>query len=696
MWDDLDPQRRPQLSRTVPLLSWLLQGAAIISALAMGIWSQWGLDHTLLPVWWVTLLGGAAVFAQLLRRQALERREAPAGTVARPDLVLVVLAIVLGALAFPGFAGNRFSPLPTVAWLVSLVVLYNAFSTQDAPQERRRDCLAGGLHIPWHGVALIGIVLAGGLLRFYQLDAIPREMGVDMPVAYDNALDIMNGRFMIFAPRWPGNEALFFYLVAAYGRIFGLSHFAIKFASALVGLATIPALYGVARYLFNRNVALVAAALLAVSKWHVILSRTGYRLILVPLFVAGLIYLVARALREGRAADWVLAGMLLGLGMYTYNAFMVVPPTLAAALAVGLWLRRPRPLQRYGWGLAGLGLGALGVFLPLGRYIMEAPRLYLLRAASRVTSQEVPLSHDLPGTLAGNLWRSLGMFNARGEEGWYTNVPYERQLGMISAALLVCGLAYALVRWRKGHNATILILLAGMTLPSALSLAFPREVPSAGRGAGLIVPAYLLAALPLPLAARRLGALWQTMLQALPPQRALPGRRPLHAYVASTGALVVGLALSGVELGETWQAYFHDYVQHQPHANYAISLELAHMLDEYAAEGPAYVKPVRDWYDHDAVRTQLHLQPQTSDWEVRELQPGRPPLSSLKAPALFLLHPADGAALQTLRTAFPQGAAVNHRDDQGQVAFVAFYTNGPRKGYEGPEAAGTPSAHTPS
>lgn len=669
MGDTLDRDRPPRL-RTSPLLLQLLESTAIVLALAVGIWAQWGLDHRPLPWWGLTLLGSATVFALLLRREGIERpRTRPRRASGRPDLVMVVLALLLAALAFPRFAGNRLRPLPTLAWLLSLVLLYAAFAAGQEPRVAQAHARpADGLRIPWHALALAGIVLAGGLLRFYQLDAIPQEMGIDMPVAYDNARDIMNGDYMIFASRAPGNEALFFYLVAAYGRLFGLSHFAIKFASALVGLGTVPALYATGRYLFNRNVGLVAAALLAVSRWHVILSRTGYRLVMVPLFVAGVIYLVARALRHGRATDFVLAGVLVGLGMYTYNAFMVVPFTLALALAIDLGLHGRDSLRRYGWGLTGLALGALVTFLPLGRYVAEDPRGYLFRVTTRVTSEEVPLPADLLGTLMGNIVRSLGMFNLRGEEGWYVNVPYLRQMGMISAALFVFGLAYALLRWRRGHNAMILVFLGGMMLPSTLSLAFPREVPSAGRGVGLLVPACLLAALPLPLAARRLAALWRARAERLQPSRASP------AYLAAVVPLVAALALLGVEFHETWRAYFADYVRYQPQNNYAISLELANMLDEYAYEGPAYIKAVPEWYYTDAVRTQLHVRAEGTDWELWHLDPAQPPLSTLSGPALFILHPTDGPALELLRATFPQGMAVNHRDGAGRVAFIAFYT----------------------
>ncbi|MDI7277909.1 MAG: glycosyltransferase family 39 protein, partial [Anaerolineae bacterium] len=596
----------------------------------------------------------------------------------------VGLSLVLGALAFPGFSGNRFRALPTLAWLMALACLYLAFAewagrrgeatgeaTPAAGGEGR--ALPHGVHLSWEVLLVLGIVLVGAFLRLYRLDAIPREMGVDMPLKYENAREIMQGQFMIFCPRYPGRESLLFYLVALYGKLFGLGHFAIKFTTAFIGVVTIPVLYVLARYLYGREVAVVAAALLAVSKWHVILSRCGYRSILVPLFVALVMLASARALRRASGTGFVVTGVVLGLGMYTYNSFLVVPPALAVLLAVEMARSGRGCLRRYGWGLIGLALAAALLCLPLGRYVLEEPRTYAFRVATRLTGAEVPLPAEPLQVLVGNLWRAAGMFNLRGDGVSYVNVPHQRHLGALSAAFFVSGLAYTLVRWRRGHGAMVLGFLGAMVLPSALAVAFPREVPSAGRASGAITSAYLLAGLPL-------VVLWR-----LVPLRALdPAQRRLRALWASQGwgrrllpaGIVPGLALTallGLELRETWQAYFRDYVRHLPGGNYAISLEIARVLDEFEGEGESYVMVWPHWFDGNALRAQLMVKSTSWDWELPRLDPAEPPLSTARGKVLFVVHPSDEATLRMLQECFPRGVAISHRDNNGQVAFVTFY-----------------------
>lgn len=687
----------------------LVSVLVMLAALVGGLWGQWSLDHrppgptsraTLFG--WGLLLTGALVFALLSRRERLERGREEPGSAVAPDLPLLVGAVVLAVLAFPGFAGNRFRLAPTIGWLASLGLLYLAFRDPASARASRQGKRAAGgaaaeaaardldaqqatrntqyaIRLSWHALALIGIVLVGAVLRLHELDAIPREMGVDMPLKYENALEIMQGRFMIFCPRYPGRESLFFYLIAAYGRLFGLGYFAIKFTSVWIGLATIPAIYAVAKYLFDREVALVAAAFLAVSKWHVILSRTGYRSIMVPLFVAVLIYLTVRALRRGRSADFCVAGMWLGLGMYTYNSWLVVPGVLGAALAVELILAGRRSLKRYAWGLLALVLGALLVFAPLGRYALESPQNYAFRVATRMTGVEAPLPKDVVRVFADNVWRAAGMFNLRGDIVFYQNIPHQRHLGAISGVLFLFGVACALWRWRRGHNAMVLIFLGGMILPTALSVAFPQEVPNAGRASGAILPAYLLMAVPLPLLRRQIAGIWHEGIRQrwfaalmLPPRL----RWRWHGQVVLGVGLASALAIAvmvGAELKETWRAYFQDYVSHIPQHNYAISLELARILDDYAGEGPVYIKYVPHWFDGNALRAQLRVMPKTWSGEITELDPSKPPLATAKGKILIIVHPQDQQALETLRGFFPRGVAVNHRDYDGRVAFITFY-----------------------
>jgi hypothetical protein len=135
-----------------------------------------------------------------------------------------------------------------------------------------------------------------------------------------------------------------------------------------------------------------------------------------------------------------------------------------------------------------------------------------------------------------------------------------------------------------------------------------------------------------------------------------------------------GLAvLLGIEFQETWRAYFEDYARHLPGMNYAISLEMARVLDGFKPEDQSYIVVWPHWYDGNALRAQLKVKSPSWDWELAELDAGKPPLTTVRGPALFIVHPDDVKSLQLLQGAFPRGVAVRRFDYEGRVSFVTFY-----------------------
>ncbi|MFQ6057959.1 MAG: glycosyltransferase family 39 protein [Anaerolineae bacterium] len=658
----------------------------LIICLALAIFAQQSLDRREdLALAWGAYGLAALAFGLLFHRVGLEgeRKAAPVERRRGRPLPLLV-GLVLGLLAFPRFAGNRFTPLGTFLWLggvgLALWALRDRAPREMEPGARLRGLLGReGIALSWEGLALLGIVAVGAFLRFYQLDAVPREMGVDLPHIYNNVRHILRGEYLIFFPSHPGREGLFCYLIALYARFFGLSHFAIKATGALIGLLTIPALYLLARELFSREVALYASAFLALGKWPVILSRTGYRATTMPLFVILVLYFLARALTTRRPLHFGLAGLCLGLGLYTYSAFLLMPLAVLLGLAAYSLADRGR-LVRENWvGIFLMFLLAALAFIPLGRYAYENPDRYFFRVSTRITGREVPLPQDPVMVFLNNLRRSLLMFNYVGDGMFYINVPFQRQLGFFSGLFFVLGTAYVLFRWRRGYNVLIPVFLVVMLLPSALSLAFPGEVPNAVRAVGVIGPAFLLVALPLPLIRRVLaqalsGAERREIFAVLRISPASQWEKrwalPLQGQHLFAALVVPILVWEGYS---TYQTYFHDYVYYQPDHNYSISLEMARAIDDFAGDGPAYIKVWPFWYDGNAVRAQLRVQSQDWAGEITGLDPSAPPLSTLQGKAMFILHPEDEEALSTLRQFFPRGVAVERRDQEGRVTFITFY-----------------------
>ena len=91
---------------------------------------------------------------------------------------------------------------------------------------------------------------------------------------------------------------------------------------------------------------LVMAALLAISYWQLMLSRLGLRIVLTPLIMTIILIFFVRALRYNRIDDYIKTGLLLGIGLYMYQAVRMVPIVLIVGLLLALVLRaRSRRLR---------------------------------------------------------------------------------------------------------------------------------------------------------------------------------------------------------------------------------------------------------------------------------------------------------------------------------------------------------------
>ena len=658
-----------------------------VSCLALAVFAQRRLDHAVkgsLSFGLLTLAGVA--FAVSFSSVALERLEVPGmdwlqRAALRYRRSLGVTATALGAalLGCLDFWGNRLRPFGLLLWLGGLAfcLLYLYVSEGGARRRSMRIVITGP------GLLLGTAVLVAAYLRLHQLDVVPADIGWDLPYNYTDVASILRGEYRIFFPANMGREGLFFYWAALVARFSPLSHFSLKLASALVGISTVPALYLAARKLFGSWAALCAAFLLAMNRWHIVLSRAGFRVILLPLFVVLLLYTLARALASYRVFDFALTGLVFGLGLHTYLPFLFAPFAVAAGIALVVLAGR-RMHWRALWPLLALMLAvALVVYAPLGRVALESSKDYLQRASLQVRllkgdANSTPINAKL---MLENLWTTLWMFNLYGDANSRFNVPGWRHFGFVSGILLVLGVCYAMRRWRHGHNGLVLAMFWVFVLPSGL-MTLPHELPNIFRASGSIGPGLILAALPLAAlgqALRDASAAWPewdaaVRLRISSAEQALEsvlrvGRRGLLLAVPTLAMALLLVA----EYRETNHFYFSDFVSVLPDQhNVSIAKEIARTMQAYDDLSLCHIKVWPYWFDGRALRT--YLQREDDVWcEDLTLVPDQPPLSTIGERALFIVNPNDVEALTLLRSTFPRSVSVPHPFPDGGMAFVAVY-----------------------
>ncbi len=414
------------------------------------------------------------------------------------------LAIPFAIAAFSTFGGNSFNLLNTFPWLLSLTLFIFAFWQPEFSLKERISQIKTFLQKDdWHisisrwtllVFAVSGIVL---FFRLYQTGSVPPEPFSDHAEKILDVYDISQGNTRIFFPRNTGREALQMYWTLLVATIFGtkLSFYSLKLGTALLGLLTLPYVYLLGKEISNKRVGLIAVFMMGISYWHNVISRVGLRFPLYPLFVAPVLFYLLRGIRRRKRNDFILAGLFLGLGMHGYSPYRIMPVVILAAIGLYLLHKISRGVRKdLLVQLAILTLISLIVFLPLGRYALENPDIFSMRASSRLGYFE----EDSVQIFLTNFWDGVKMFNWDNGSIWVHSVGGRPALGVVSSVFFVFGVIFLLVRYLKKRNWLDLFLILSillLSLPSTLSVAFPDENPALNRAGGAAVVVFVVAAL---------------------------------------------------------------------------------------------------------------------------------------------------------------------------------------------------------
>lgn len=306
------------------------------------------------------------------------------------------------------------------------------------------------------------------------------------------ALRILEGEpFTPYTSEAWGRETMTFYFRAAAAWLLGPTVLAVQAPAMVAGVLTLPFFYGWLRLMFGARVALAATALLAVSGWHLVFSRTGWRSDFQPLFMAATCYWFFRGLRRPRPVDFLLGGLSLALALNTYNGSRVFPAVFALWLPLAVlqsWRLRSF-LRRYGIGLAFFALAFAIAIAPLALYAVNHWDVFMGRAAALRGAS----------TFGDALRATALLFNFRGNgDDFFVSEP---ALELPAAVFFVFGLLWAVLRVRDERAQFLLIALLINLVPGLVSK------PNLNRNVGTMIFVYAFAGMGVVFFARQLRVL---------------------------------------------------------------------------------------------------------------------------------------------------------------------------------------------
>lgn len=195
--------------------------------------------------------------------------------------------------------------------------------------------------------ALIALTLLAAFLRFYRLgdeSLWDGEIFTLLFAQYPWSLLLPSvAEFSAHPPLW--------FALSKLAIAFGWTEMLLRVPAAFAGILSVPALYVLGRRLFDRRVALVGAALLAISPIDVLFSQNARNYAFFVLLAILLLYGAIRAVdgpdAAPRARGWVLFVVAALAGLYTHYLFIL--PLAGAVLALALRLIQRATARAGGW-----------------------------------------------------------------------------------------------------------------------------------------------------------------------------------------------------------------------------------------------------------------------------------------------------------------------------------------------------------
>jgi len=365
-------------------------------------------------------------------------------------------------------------------------------------------------HISLTTVFLLCILILAFSARLYHIDTLPIGIYPDEAANGVDALHALEtGNYQLFYTANYGREGLFINLQALSIKIFGNTLLGLKLWSILFGTFSVFGIYLLGKELFQRRIAgLFGAFMLATSYWAINFSRIGFRAITLTFLLTFSFYYFFRGLRTRQWKDFLIAGLIFGLGIHTYIAFRVAPLIFILLLPV-LFLSYENFFRRYYKHALCFILGAFITALPMFyHFFISHPEDFESRS-SEISIFSPKINHgNLTGTLTRAFSLSLIKYNFFGDQNWRHNYPPYPILSPFVGSFFLAGFLFIIWqillllirRIRYEYRDTrlvvywfLLVSFFTMLIPEFLS---GEGLPHALRSIGTQMPVFLIATIP--------------------------------------------------------------------------------------------------------------------------------------------------------------------------------------------------------
>lgn len=192
-------------------------------------------------------------------------------------------------------------------------------------------------------ILVLFVVGLGVFLRLWQIGEIPPGVSP----AENNILTQLT--YMSPSKLWLGGEfykGAYLYFAFAATKIFGTKVIVLRVLSAIFGSLTVWLSYLFISKWFSKKIAIFTAFLLAISTFHITMSRLIVPEIMLPVVLLALFVTLTSAYRSKNIWLFGFSGALGALGLYTSPAFLFVPVIFIVS-AIYFYLKNKKFISAY-------------------------------------------------------------------------------------------------------------------------------------------------------------------------------------------------------------------------------------------------------------------------------------------------------------------------------------------------------------
>ncbi len=635
--------------------------ALLVSGLLLLLLGQSAYNKVPLPerTWLILLmiLGAAAFLIAgriAMRREVPRQLKRPVGRITayfniKPgQLILLVFAFCFAILASLSagrgmMAHHLFVSL--ASWIIAIIFV--VAGALELGSKR--------IHLKGKDFLFMGILFAIALLlRGLATEQIPTTFSGDEGSAGLNALAYVNGEFNnIFTFGWFSFPSLYFGVQAIFVAILGPTVEALRLSSAVAGALTVVAVYWLGRVLFDHLTGVLAAIYLALSHYHIHMSRIALNNIWDGLFAAIALLGLWDGWKNGRRLSFILCGLALGLGQYFYVSIRILP-LLLLLWGLAAWISKREAFRERLPGLLLAAYVTLIVALPLLILFARYPDEFKA-PMNRVTvlGDKLDAEMERTGNSAVQIIGDQMRLTALGFTTEPLRLLYDPGVPLLlplAAALFILGVIWGIWHFDLRYLLIFLPLLAAVFAGS-----ISGSAPASQRYVMVMPLVAVLVAVPLAQFAAWMQQFW-------------PDFKLLIVSSVIALLLVIGLIDINYYFRQVYQGYVLGGL------NTVVATDVAgYLQDQEPHKQDVYFFgfPRMGYFTHATIP---YLAPDMIGYDVAEPLSDAPTWSAA-GPTIFIFLPERLAELQYVQTAFPGGVYQEVFQDNGQLLYAVYQIN---------------------